>query len=106
MRRSRVAWPLPDPGDGPQPTNAMRWTERAPAVPGFYWQRGYGASPGQLRVVEVAESESDGDGSLHVFVGGWEPGRDVRSREFSRSEWAGPIPRPRERLHPPTGSTP
>ncbi len=83
----------------------MRWTEQVPAVPGFYWQRGYSGTPGQLRVVEVAESERYGDGTLHVFVGGWEPGRDVRAREFSGCEWAGPIPRPRERLHPPTRST-
>lgn len=72
----------------------IRWTRRRPARAGFYWQRGYGDAPGLLRVVEVAVSESEGDGALHAFVGGWEPGTPVDAPEFERSEWAGPIPEP------------
>ena len=68
-------------------------------MPGFYWQRGYGGTPGQLRVVEVVTSEGDGDRSLHVYAGGWEPGAPVDAREFDGAEWAGPIPPPRDRRH-------
>lgn len=77
----------------------MRWSDQTPTVAGFYWQRGYGGTPGQLRVVEVAASERDGDRDLHVYVGGWEPGVSINVREFRGAEWAGPIPRPRDRLH-------
>ena len=76
----------------------MRWTLMEPREPGYYWQRGYGGTPGLLRVVEVATCESDGDASLHVYVGGWEPGLAVSAPEFDECEWAGPIPKPDEAL--------
>lgn len=74
-------------------------------MPGFYWQRRYGGAPGQLRVVEVDASERDGARSLHVYVGGWEPGVPVDVRAFDGAEWAGPIPRPRDRRHTSPGSS-
>lgn len=74
----------------------MRWTTDLPTEPGYYWQRGYGGAPGHLRVVEVATSEVHGDGSLHVYVGGWEPGLPVYAPDFDRCEWAGPIPTPND----------
>jgi hypothetical protein len=74
----------------------MIWTDLMPKAPGYYWQRGYGDSPGLLRVVEVAVSEVDGDGSLHAFVGGWEPGLPLTAPELAGCEWAGPIPEPND----------